>query len=307
MSSRHRKARLMILLLAVSCVILRAQDAPPAKPPVRQELPPTNDPKEIIRRALEADQADFQLARNYTFERREEIKVMNKQGGLKKHEINTYDIMFLYGQPWSRHIGEDDKPLSDRETKKESDKLDKLIAERENESQKEREKRLAEQEKERQEGRAFVQDIINAYDFRLVGDDHVDGIDAYVLDAVPRADFRPTRPHADVLSKLRGQLWISKSDYGCVRLRAETLDTISWGFFLLRVHKGAQFQLDQTRVNDEVWLPHTISINGSARLAVFVNDVVDWESTFFDYKRFSSGVRILPGAREIQPGRDSTQ
>ena len=113
----------MIVLLLVMCsAILRAQESPPAAPAVRQELPPTNDPKEIVRRALDVDQSAFQLARNYTFERREELKVLDKKGDLKKHEINTYDVTILYDEPYSRRIRKDDKPLTDKDEKKEAEK-----------------------------------------------------------------------------------------------------------------------------------------------------------------------------------------
>ena len=191
------------------------------------------------------DQRDFQLARNYTYEQREELKVLDKRGAIKKHEINTYDVTILYDEPYLRRIRKDDKPLTDKEERKEAEKVDRFVAERKNESEEEHEKRLAKQEKERQEARAFVRDIINAYDFRIVGEEQVDGHDTYVVDAIPRKDFRPTQPHADILPKLRGKFWISKKDYGCVKLEAETLDTISLGFFLLRIHKGTQIRLNK--------------------------------------------------------------
>jgi hypothetical protein len=305
MSSMRRKARFIVLLLLVGAATMGAQESPPAAPAVRQELPPTNDPQEIVRRALDVDQTAFQLARNYTFERREEIKILDKKGTLKKHEINTYDMTILYDQPFSRRIRKDDKPLSEQEERKEEEKLDRLVAERKNESEKEREKRLAKQEKERQEARAFVRDIVNAYDFRMVGEEQVEGFDAFVVEAIPRKDFRPTQPHADILSKLQGKVWISKKDYGCVKLEAETLDTISWGLFLLRIHKGTNFRLEQTRVNDEIWLPRRMSLHASARVALFANDAVDWDSIFSNYKKFTSTVRIVPGAAEVQPAPNS--
>jgi len=301
MSSMRRKARFTALFLLFCSATWRAQEPPSTPPAVRQELPPTNDSQEIMRRALDVDQSAFQLTRNYTFERREELKVLDKRGGLKKHEINTYDVTILYDEPYSRRIRRNDKLLTGQEERKEAEKLDRFVAERKNESQKEHEKRRAKQEKERQEARAFVRDIINAYDFRIVGEEAVEGFDTYVVDAVPRKDFRPTQPHADVLPKLRGKIWISKKDYGCVKLEAETLDTISWGFFLLRIHKGTTFRLEQTRVNDEIWLPRRMSLHASARVALFANDAVDWESSFSNYKKFSSATRILPGATEVQP------
>jgi hypothetical protein len=160
---------------------------------------------------------------------------------------------------------------------------------------------LAKQEKERQEARAFVRDVINAYDFRIVGEEQVDGHDAYVVQANPRKDFHPTQPHADILPKLRGKIWIDKKDYGWVKLEAETLDTISWGLFLLRIHKGTQMKLEQTRVNDEIWLPRRISLNASARFALVASGTFDFDLSFSQYKKFTSEVRILPGAREVQP------
>ena len=305
MFHKHRMARFIGLLLVVCSRTAPAQEALPAGPASRQGPPTTPDAKEIVRRALDVDQANFQLARNYTFERREEIKLLGKKGNLKKHEINTYDMIFLYDEPWSRHIRKDDKPLASKEDRKEAEKMDRFIAERKNESEEKRQKRLEKREKERQEERAFVRDVINAYDFRIVGEEQVDGYGAYAVDATPRADFHPTQPHAEILSKLRGEIWISKKDYGCVKLQAEILDTITWRVLLVRIHKGTEFELEQTHVNDEIWLPHRMSLHASARIALFVNDVVDWESTFSDYKKFTTGVRILPGVVEVSAPADS--
>jgi hypothetical protein len=298
MSSRHQRICFFVLSLVLSSPILWAQEAPPPAASVRQEL--SGDPKEIVRRGLDEDQKNFQLARNYTFERREELKVLDRKGRVKKHEVNTYDVTILYDEPYARRIRKDDKPLTDKEEKKARDKLEKFVSERRKESESEHEKRLAKQEKERQEARAFVRDIISAYDFRIVGEDQVDGHDVYVVQANPRKDFHPTQPHADILSKLRGKIWIDKKDYGWVKLEAETLDTISLWLFLLRIHKGTQMKLDQIRVNDEIWLPRRISLNASARFALVASGNFDYELSFSQYRKFTSEARILPGATEVQ-------
>lgn len=300
MHSKCRKAGFILVLLAVCSATSRAQQSPPPiAPAARQELPPTDDPKEIVRRGLDVDQRDFQLARNYTHERREELKVLDKHGALKKHEIDTCDVTILYDEAYSRRIRKGDKPLTDKEERKEAEKLDRFVAERKNESASEHEKRLEKEEKERQEARAFVRDIINAYDFRVVGEEQVRGHDAYVVEANPRKDFHPTQPHADLLPKLRGKIWIDKKDYGWVKVEAETLDTISWGLLVLRIHKGTQMSFEQTRINDEIWLPLRISLNAKARLALFVNDTFDWEASYSNYKKFTSDVRLLPGVKEV--------
>jgi hypothetical protein len=299
-SIQCRKAA-VVLLSVLAWTSLSAQE--PARPSAsaeRQELPHTDDPKEIVRRSLEKDQQDFMLERDYTYQEREELKVLDKNGGIKHHELHTDDITILYDEPYSRRILKDDKPLTDSDEKKEQDKMDKFTAKYKNESESDRDKRLAKKEKGRQEDRAFAGDVLNAYDFRKMGEEQIDGRDAFVIEASPRKDFHPTQPHADVLAKLRGKLWIDQQDYGWVKMEIETLDTISWGFFVLRIHKGTHMTFEQIRVNDEIWLPLRISVNAGARIALFVNGTYDWESSFSNYKKFSTGTRILPGAKEIK-------
>jgi hypothetical protein len=294
------------LLLLGATFALRAQSSVPAALPGHNQLPPTNDPKEIVRRALDVDQTSFKLARNYTYDERQESKIL-KGGAVKKDEVSTYEVTILYDEPYSRRIRKNDKPLTGKEEQKESEKLDKFVDQRKNESDDEHQKRLAKMEKEREEERAFVGDVINAYDFRLAGEERVDGIESYRVDAIPRKDFHPTQPHADILTKLQAKLWISKQDYGCVKLEAQTLDTISFGLFLVRIHKGSQIQYEQTRVNDEIWLPRLLAVHAGARVALVSNGVIDFESTYSNYKKFTSDVRILPGAAEVQPAPGSVR
>jgi len=289
----------LVVALVLSCDNLWPQESPARALPVRQDR--TEDAKEIVRRGLDADQRDFKLARDYTFEQREELKILDKKGKLKKHEINTYDITILYGEPYARRIRKDDKPLDDKDEKRAADKLERFVSERKNESASEHQKRLAKEEKERQEERAFERDITNAYDFQIAGEERVDGHDAYVVKATPRADFHPTQPHADMLSKVRGKIWIDKKNYGWIKMEAETLDTISLGLFLVRVHKGTRMEFEQTRVNDEIWLPRRVFMNASARVALVANDTFDYELRFSQYKKFTSDVKILPGATEVPP------
>jgi len=284
------------LVFLFLCTALVAQDntAPAA-------LPPTNDPREIVRRSVEIDHRTMELARNYTCQQREVEKHLDSHGNLKSVEVRTWDITMLYGEPYSRLIKKNDQPLSEKEEKKEEEKQDKFIAERKNESEDQRHKREAKQKKEREEGRAFLRDVENAYDFRMVGDEKVDGRPAWVLEATPRKDFKPTQPHADILPKLKGRVWIDKQDYDWVKAEAEAVDTISFGWFLARVHKGSHFSFEQTRLNNEVWLLRRFYIDASARVLLFKNMGIEQEDTFSNYKKFTTGTKILPGVREVEP------
>ncbi|HKF22148.1 MAG TPA: hypothetical protein VKE93_11300 [Candidatus Angelobacter sp.] len=274
----------------------QATPSPEVKAP---ELPPTNDPKEIVRRSVEADHRAFELARSYTCQQREVEKKIGKHGEVKSTEIRTYDVNFYYGQEYSRLLQKDDKPLSDTDQKKEDEKLEKFLAKLRNQSEEEREKHAAKEKKQHEEERAFLRDMVNAFDFTLVGEEKVGGEDAWIIEATPRKDFHPTQPHGDILSKVKGKLWIEKKEYNWVKAEAETIDTISFGLFLFRIHKGTRLEFENLHLNNEVWLLRRLYINGGARLALLKNEAVEQEDTFSNYKKFATSSRILPGAKEV--------
>lgn len=270
-----------------------------ASPAETAALPPTNDPKEIVRRSIEIDHRNWEKARNYTCQQRQVVKHLGKHGEVKSTEIKTFDINFYYGEEYSRLIAIDDKPLSEKDQKKEDDKLEKFLARYRKESAEDREKRLTKEKKQREEGRAFLRDVVNAYDFRIVGNETVDGNDTWVIEATPRKDFHPTQPHADILSRIKGKVWIDKKEYNWVKAEAEATDTISFGLFLVRVHPGSRFNFEQVHLNHEVWLMRRLNIDGSARVALLKNEALDQEDVFSNYKKFVTSVKILPGVKEV--------
>jgi hypothetical protein len=261
----------------------------------------TVDPREIVRRSVEADQRNTRLAKNYTYQERIVEKRLDKNGRPRKQDIKTYDISILYGEPYRRLLQRDDRPLKGDEAKKEEEKLNKFIAKYKNESPQDRERRLAEADKKREDQRAFAREIVDAYSFRLLGEEQVDGRGVYVIEAIPRPDFRPKQPHADLLSKFRGKMWIDKNEYQWVKMQAEAIDTVSFGLFLFRLHRGSSIHFEQTRVNEEIWLPRHVSVSVSARVALMMNAAIEQETTFSNYRKFTTDSRLLPGMEEAQP------
>lgn len=126
-----------------------------------------------------------------------------------------------------------------------------------------------------------------------------------MIEATPRRDFHPTQPHADILSKIKGKLWIEKKEYNWVKAEAESLDTISFGLFIVRIHKGARMEFEETRVNDEVWLLRRLYIKGGMRLALLKNIAGEQEDTFSNFKKFVTSVRIVPGVQEVPPAESA--
>src|SRR5207249_3213111 len=102
----------------------------------------------------------------------------------------------------------------------------------------------------------------------FVGSEKLGQRDAYVIDATPRSGYHPKMKEGKILSKLRFRAWIDKNEYQWVKVDGECIDTVSFGWFLARLHKGSRFLFEQTRVNDEVWLPKRIDLKVDLRLAL---------------------------------------
>jgi hypothetical protein len=247
----------------------------------------------LLRVVADKDMENDKRLRDYTYVERDEEHRLDSKGQVKSTEVKTYDVMELYGEQVQRLIAKDDKPLDAKDAAKEEEKIQKVIDKRKNESEEGRNKREKKEEKDREEDRKFVREVADAYNFKLVGTELVGDREAWVIDGEPRPDFVPQMKESKFLTKFRGRVWIDKSDLQLAKMDVECLDTISWGLFLARFHKGSRFMLEQTRVNQEVWLPRQLTAKVDVRLALLKNFNVDVEQSFRDYKKFRATTKIM--------------
>jgi hypothetical protein len=248
-----------------------------------------DDPTDIIRRSIERDSANFDRLKNYTYQAREEAREYDNKGKLKKTQVETSEILILGGRQYERLIARDDQPLSEKDARKEQGKMDKELAKREHESGTEK----AKHEKRRAEERQFLRELTDAFDLRITGEEQVSGKPAWVIEAQPRTGYRPKDFRAKALMKVRGKVWVDKSDYQWVKAEALVTDTLSFGLGLFRIAPGGWLSFEQTRVNDEVWLPTRVTVRADARLAYLKRLHGELDITYRNYKKFQTDSRIV--------------
>jgi hypothetical protein len=286
-------------------LVTRAQQLPKQQSTSAVSGPTTLEPlsgeqiKVLIREVAEKDLDNDSKQHNYTYVQREVEQQLDGKGSVKSTETKTYEVMVLYDEQVKRLVAKNDQPLSSKDAAKEEQNIQKIIEKHKNEDDDDRRKRIAKQEKEREEGRQFVAEVADAYDFQTVGTENLQGRNAYVIDAEPRAGYEPRRKEAKILPKFRFRIWIDVAERQWVRLDAECIDTVSFGFVIARLHKGSRISVDQTRVNDEVWLPRHVAVKIDARVALLKNVDVATDVTFRDYKKFGADSKIV-GVGEIE-------
>jgi len=265
-----------VLLLAAACTLATAQD-----------------PREIVRRSVELMDHNLAIARNYTFLEREETRELDAGAHVKTRKIMLYDVTPLEGSPYRRLVGKDDHPLSPEEERNEQKKLADSVAQRQKETPADRAKRIADWEKKRQREREPLDEVPEAFNFKIAGEAQVDGRGAWIIEGTPRPGYHARSTLAKLFPKFRGKLWIDKADYQWVKTEAEVTDNISWGLFVARLSKGARLDVEMTRVNDEVWLPKRIEAKVSARVALVKKYRIEADTSFSNYRKFQVESRVV--------------
>ncbi len=318
------RVRWLPFLTLALCLMAVAQQEPPATSPGQPATPNVEAPgaapipapmpdltpdaagalsqaqmQQLFRVVGDKDRENQRRLRDYTYIEREVENTLGGDGQTKSTEIKKFEILEIYGEQVRRMIEKDDKPLDTKDAAKEEEKIQKIIDKRKNESEDERRKREEKDEKEQEDGRKFVDEIADAYNFKLVGTELVSGREAWVIDGEPRPGYEPKIKDAKFLPKFHGRVWIDKGDLQLAKMDVEAIDTVSVGWVLARIHKGSRFMLEQTRVNDEVWLPRHVTFKFDARVALFKGYNLEGDREYRDYRKFHTSSRIV-GVGEVK-------
>jgi hypothetical protein len=264
-----RKAAL--LALSVSCMVC-AQDA-----------------TSILRQSVERDATNFERFKNYTFLERVEERRYGRSGNLSSKEIQTYEFMVLGGRPYGKLVERDDKPLPAKEARKEQEKVEKESAKRERESASDK----AKEDKDREEERRYLREVPEAFVLTLQGTEQIGGRPVWIIEAQPKPGYKPKMKRAEILTHLRGRIWVDQADYQWVKAEVAVIDPISFGLGLVKLASGAVLNFEQVRVNDEVWLPSLISVRADARLMYLRKLRGELDITYRDYQKFQADSRVV--------------
>lgn len=225
---------------------------------------PGPDAATIVQRSIAVNTADWKAQPQYSHEEHNTKTKIDSGGDAKSTISKRYEVTMIEGSPYSRLIGIDNEPLTAAQAQQERDKLNREIRRRRNESPVQRSARIAKYQGDRSEEHLLMQQMVDAFHFRLNREEQIDGIDCYLLDAIPNPDYSPPVEKARVLLGMKGHLWIDKAEYHWVKVQAEVIKPVQFGLFIAQVKPGTKFELEQAPVGG-VWLPKRFmeSVNAS--------------------------------------------
>ncbi len=238
------------------------------------------DARELVRKSLDNYQRDWRAAVNYTYTQRD----VEMKSGAKSITVNQ--VVTIEGTPYERLIEKDGRPLTPAEELKEKEKYEKTLAERSHESPAERQKRIADYQKQR----GFLKEVPDAFQFKLLGERTIEGRPAYLVECTPNPHYQPHNMSSRVFPKIQAKLYIDKQDLQWARAEADVMDTVSFGFILARVSKGSKILLERMRLKDGVWVVKRIDVNGTARIMMVKTRDLSEEITYSNYRLENSSM-----------------
>jgi hypothetical protein len=238
------------------------------------------DTRQIVRLSVAATEADWKAIPHFSDIERD----ADTKGGSTTSK--TYQVLMIDGTPYSRLIAVNDEPLSPAEQARECERMRRVIAKRAGESASQRAKRLAEYQENRNRMFALMRGMIWAFDFKVTGEERLEGHNVYVLEATPRPGYQPNRRETKVLAGMRGRLWIDTDNYQWVKVEAEVLKPVVFGWFIAKVMPGTSFVVDQGFVAKGLWLPTHFRVEVKARVFWLPKGYIH-DETYRDYRQIS--------------------
>jgi hypothetical protein len=274
--AKSRIGMLLVVLAASSAVF--AQNSGSEK---QQNHASVLDARQIVGLSIAATERSWQARDHYVYMERDEDRRLDSQGQVKSENVDVTRMMLVNGARFEQLMEHNGQLPSATEQKKSDEDLNKL----KHETPEEQTARL----RKNQENMSFLRDVLEAFDFQLIGEEVVDGRAAYVLQAMPHPGYHPHGKFGKMFSKVEGKLWVDKQDFGWIKVDGEVTQSFSMGLFVARVQRGSHIILEQTCVGDAVWVPRRLEVRASARILFLKSLNMDRILTYSDYRPAGDG------------------
>jgi hypothetical protein len=199
-------------------------------------------------------------------------------GRLKSEDVEISRTILVNDVPFEQFVERNGQPPSASEEWRQNQALDKLRRE----TPDQRIERVRQQE---EETASLVREVPKAFDFQLGGQEMINRRAAYALHATPHPGYQARGRYGKLLSKVDGKLWIDTQDFVWIKVDGQVIQPFSMGLFLVRLLRGSQITVEQTRLDDGMWMPIRVEVRAAAKILLLKSLEIERVLTYSDYRR----------------------
>lgn len=245
---------------------------------------------DLVRRSVAASERNWKESPHYVWTERDVEEKLDSRGRVKTTTLKVYETMILEGSEYHKLLQRNGQPLSPEELKAEESRLEAERLRRQREPEADRAKRIAKYQRERQQDRAMLREMGDAFTYKLAGEAAIDGHECYVLDATPKPGYVPKTRDTKVLPGMRGKMWVDKQTAQWVKVEAEVIRPVSF-YAVASVGPGTKFILEQEPVGDGVWMPRHFAVKVNASI-LFMSRNTSTDEVYSNYRRAKAQVAL---------------
>lgn len=246
--------------------------------PVDAKVPTKLSGNQLMAQSVKVTERNWAQAPKYSFTRTE----IDSKGDSKPVQ-KTAEVLMINGSPYSKLIALDGRPLTPQQAREQEQKLREEVSKRAAESPRERRSRIGKYDEERNHDHQILLELINAFNYTVLGEERINGRDAWILHGVLKPGYVPKNREGKVLAGMDVKFWIDKETLQWPRVEAEVQKPVSM-YLVGTVHPGTRFVLEQEVVSATVWLPKTFRIQVKASALGFLNRDSSSEESYANYR-----------------------
>jgi hypothetical protein len=253
--------------------------------------------KSLAQRVAENEKRNRLLEMSYVYEVTRQKISLGKNSEALQSDSHTFEVTPLEEGDYRRLIKKDGQPLSEKEARKEQEKLDQSVRKHSRLSKSEREELEKKRNERRRKEERLWDEGLKAFDLALSGEEYLDGRKTLIFIVTPRASYIPRDSDLKILKLIKGKIWVDEVEAQISKAEIEFIEDFKLGAgFLAKVNRGSTLKVWQRKVNDEVWFPYHSEVVANGRVLVFKGFNLKFVSDFANYRKFETQVNILPVA-----------
>jgi hypothetical protein len=257
---------------------------------------PLPDIAELLRAVDKNQKAIDKLVEQYTCDKTSEEFEVDSHGASKSQVIKEYQVFYLDGDEVDRLVKKDGKELSAAEQQKENEHIQKVVERYE--ARQAKEAKQGGKDPKKDDDDLTVSDFLRIDRFTNPRREVFRGHEVIVFDFEPNPDYKPVKAEDRFVHELSGAVWIDEQAADVARLEAYLNSSFKMaGGLFASVRKGSAVVFEQSRINDEVWMPSYLEAHVNARLLLVKGMSGNFVQRYSNYQKF----RVETVTRQAPP------
>jgi hypothetical protein len=240
------------------------------------------DANQILKRFAEAQDKNWEHARQYAYTEELTNFAYDKSGKPVQNGAAVWEVIFVEGLEYKKLISQGGKPLDAKAQAREEKKMQQTAEER---------------RKQRRAG-AFhpnvslgsTQDLLTLFDNRLLGEEEIRGRKAWIVESSPLAGHVPANQREKEILSWSHKLWIDEAEYFTLK----TVATVVGDHIYQKPGSTMTFEFE--KINDDAWLPVRQSDEFHLQFARFIKPSGRSDYRYSKFRKFDvqSTITIEP-------------